>query len=56
MSQPEIDFNGTTFTVTETAHGKRLDIIEFGFYQEIFEDEIPALISFLTEHFGAPRD
>lgn len=52
MSQPEIVINGTTFIISETA----LEIHEYGYYQEIPEDEIPALISFLAEHFGAPRD
>lgn len=52
QAQPEIDFNGTTFTVTETKNGKRLEIYEFGCYQELFEEDVPALISFLAEHFG----
>ena len=56
MSQPELDLNGTTFTITETKHGKRLDIHGEDYYDLLWDDDMPDLIKFLTTHFGAPRD
>ena len=52
MSQPELDLNGTTFTVVQTTHGKRLDIRGYDYYDEIHGSNIPDLIKYLTTHFG----